>query len=107
MPDKLYLVTRSDLLPGQQAVQAAHSLHTFASEHRTVYESWLDESQTLAFLAAPDEIALRELLERAEWAEVPVAGFLEPDLHGALTAVALGPSGKRLCRRFPRALDGV
>lgn len=105
--DKLYLVTRSDLPPGQQAVQAAHSLHEFELEHRTVYESWRDESRTLAVLAAPDEIALRELLERAEWSGVEAAGFLEPDLAGALTAVALGPAGKRLCRRFPLALDGV
>lgn len=105
--DKLYLVTRSDLPPGQQAVQAAHSLHSFESEHRTVYVAWRDESQTLAFLAAPNEGALQRLLEKAEWAGVPAAGFLEPDLGNSLTAVALGPEGKRLCRRYPKALSGV
>ena len=105
--EKLYLVTRSDLSRGQRAVHLAHSLHTFESEHRTAYESWRDESQTLALLEAPNEHALRDLLERAGWTGVPAAGFKEPDLDNALTAVALGPAGKRLCRRFPLAFSGV
>jgi peptidyl-tRNA hydrolase len=107
MARKLYLVTRSDLPFEQQAVQAAHSLHSFEKEHREVYVTWRDESQTLAFLAAPNEGALQRLLEKAEWAGVPAAGFLEPDLGNSLTAVAVGPAGKKLCRRFPLAISGV
>ncbi len=102
--DKIYLVTRSDLPLGSQAVQAAHALREFAATHPELDKLWYERSNYLALLAVPDETALSRLLERAERRLIPVVGFREPDLGGALTAVALAPGGKGLVRGLPLAL---
>lgn len=102
---KLYLVTRQDLEPGQQAVQAAHALREFSEHFPQEDRQWYQLSNTLAFLAAPNEDSLKTLLKKARLVGVPVAPFQEPDRNDELTAVALGPSGKSLCRRFPKALS--
>lgn len=52
---KLFLVTRSDLPPGQQAVQAAHALREFVELYPEEDRLWYERSNTLAFIAAPDE----------------------------------------------------
>ncbi len=101
---KLYLVTRADLSPGQQAVQAQHALMEFVVRHGPHAMAWYRESNTLAFLAAPDEAALHLLLKRAMRRDIPSAPFREPDRGNELTAVALGPMGASLVSRFPLAL---
>jgi peptidyl-tRNA hydrolase len=102
--DKLYLVTRSDLSPGQRAVQAAHAIPEFAIQHPELYRAWHQGSNTLAILEVPDEGSLKKLLERAEWRGHPYAEFREPDRGDELTAVALGPSARNLCKGLPLAL---
>ena len=52
---KLYLVTRADLPPGVQAVQAAHAMREFVDLYPEAEAAWYRESNTLALLAAPDE----------------------------------------------------
>jgi len=104
---KLYLVTRADLSPGQQAVQAAHAMRQFKHEHPEIEQTWFETSNTLAFLAIEDEPALERLLERARWRGVAVAGFREPDRHNELTAIAIGPKGKGLCQGLALALQHV
>jgi hypothetical protein len=52
---KLFLVVRADLPAGAQAVQAAHAMRAFADEHREIEAHWFTSSNTLAFLAVPDE----------------------------------------------------
>jgi len=103
---KLYLVTRADLDPGQQAVQAAHALREFAALHPEEDIQWYRESNTLAFLAVPNEASLELLLGRAQ-GRAPVAPFREPDRQDELTALAIGPQGKSLCRGLPTALRDV
>lgn len=103
---KLHLVTRADLSPGQQAVQAAHALREWTQHHPAEDRHWYEKSNTLAFLAAQNESALLCLLSEAEARGIPCAGFREPDRDNELTAVAIGPAGKGLCRRFPLALAG-
>ncbi len=103
---KLHLVTRADLSPGQQAVQAAHALREFSQHHPEEDRQWYEKSNTLALLAAKDERALLRLLSEAQARGIPCSGFREPDRDDELTAVAVGPTGKRLCRRFPLALAG-
>jgi len=62
---KLFLVTRADLEPGQQAVQAAHALREFAALYPEEELQWYQTSNTLAFLAAKNEDALGALLAEA------------------------------------------
>lgn len=102
--EKLYLVVRSDLSPGQQAVQLAHASHEFGDAFPEEYRDWRSKSNTLALLSTGNEATLSALLEKARARGVPVASFHEPDRDGELTAIALGPSGKRFCRGLRCAL---
>jgi peptidyl-tRNA hydrolase len=101
---KLFLITRRDLSPAQQAVQAAHAQRQFAHEHPQIEREWFETSNTLAFLCVPDEEALGVLHQKAVDRDVPVAAFREPDRSDELTAIAIGPTGKRLTKGLPLAL---
>jgi hypothetical protein len=57
-------------------------------------------------LAASDELSLTWLRADALAAGLRVVSFREPDLGGALTAVALEPAGCRLVAGLPLALAG-
>ena len=102
--DRLYLVTRADLSPGQQAVQAAHALRAFVATHPEADAHWFRTSNTLVLLAVADEQALGELAARAGDRGIPCAPFREPDQANELTAIALGHEARRLCARLPLAL---
>lgn len=94
------MVTRADLTPPVQACQAVHAALAHAAAGHQVPE-------TLALLAAPDELALYWLCADAQRASLAFTTFHEPDLGDSLTAVALEPGAARLCRKFPLALFGV
>jgi hypothetical protein len=51
-----------------------------------------------------DELALGWLYSDAATAGLRAASFHEPDLGGALTAVALEPAARYLVRRLPTAM---
>ena len=101
---KLFLVTRADLPPGQQAVQAAHALREFTERCPEEDRAWYHASNTLALLVVEDEKHLRTLVQNAEKRGLPHARFHEPDRGGELTAAAIGPSGKKLVSRLSLAL---
>ncbi len=101
---KLYLVVRADLSPAQQAVQASHALRQFVDEHPQEDQEWFEKSNTIAFLAVGNEQELTQLLARAELCGISCSGFREPDRGDELTAAAISPQGKRLCRGLPLAL---
>jgi Peptidyl-tRNA hydrolase PTH2 len=101
---KLFLITRRDLPPADQAVQAAHALRQFVAEHPQIDLEWFTTSNTLAFLSVQNEQALGVLHRKAIDRIVPVAAFREPDRSDELTAIALGPSGKKLTKGLPLAL---
>ena len=65
---------------------------------------WHSDSNTLVLLAAPDELALSWLRADAASAGLRCAAFHEPDLDGALTALALEPAAGRLVAHLPLAL---
>jgi hypothetical protein len=92
-------VTRADLAPPVQACQAIHAALAFAAIHHPV-------PPVLALLEAPDELALCWLLGDAHQQGLSAVPFHEPDLDDALTAVALGPSAARLCRKFSLCMRG-
>lgn len=102
--DKLLLVTRADLSPAQQAVQAIHALRQFVAEHPEVDREWFETSNTIALLEVANEQALGVLMKKARDRDVPVAAFREPDRANELTAIALGPQGKKLTKNLRLAL---
>lgn len=65
MTAKLFLVTRSDLSPAKQAIQAAHALQEFNLDHPEVAKDWHKTSNHLAVLSVKNENELRSLLEEA------------------------------------------
>lgn len=95
---KLYVITRQDLSPGQQAVQSAHALQEFNFEYPNLTKQWHSTSNTLALLACGSEAELEILALKAEYKAFPISRFREPDRNNELTAIALGPEGKSLVR---------
>lgn len=87
-----------------QACQVAHAALRFALAMPEVTRAWQRESETIAVLAVPDELALGRLRADAAGAGLDVVAFHEPDLGGALTALALEPAARPLVRRLPTAL---
>jgi len=55
-------------------------------------------------LAVRDELALSWLGQDGEAAGLAIVKVHEPDLGGALTAIAVEPAGWRLLRGVPKAL---
>jgi len=103
---KLYVIVRADLPPGDQAVQSCHAALEFAMGHREKTARWSDRSNYLALLSVPDEAALLRLLERAREERIEASPFYEPDFDNSLTAVALEPGdrSRRLCRNLTLTL---
>lgn len=101
---KLFLITREDLSINQQAVQLCHALREFTATNPVEDRQWYEQSNVLVLLAVPNETRLLHLLERAQLQGTPAAGFREPDRENELTAIALGPTAKKLCRGLPLAL---
>lgn len=101
---KLFLVTRRDLLPGDQAVQSAHALTEFVMTHPEIARDWHRESNTLIMKAVRDEEELHELVLKAQARGIRFAVFREPDRANELTAIAIEPNGKKLVQGMPLAL---
>lgn len=88
-------MTRADLAPGDQAVQAAHAAIAFCHCHE------VHPDCTVVLLTVPDESALHDLGFELQLWLIPSTGFREPDLGGQLTAIATVES--RLVKDLPLA----
>ncbi len=89
---KLYVVTRADLSPGQQACQAVHSVCQFAKEHREWwFDPWMEKSNHICLLQTANEGSLQELILKADQEQIPYSEFREPDLNNSLTSVTFAP----------------
>lgn len=105
--DKLYLVTRNDLPPGQQATQLCHAIRLFSHEHPEVDGRWFEASRFLALLSVPDQPGLIRLYERLRLRGIRCSLVKEPDLDYAATAIAAEPLARRSCSELPLALKVV
>lgn len=96
---KLYIVTRSDLAPAQQACQAVHAALQFAAEHKGWFDAWHKFSDHICLLAVENEEILKTLIAESHYNGIDHSQFREPDLENSLTAIAIEPSlrGKDLC----------
>ena len=103
--DRLYIAVRADLPAGLQIAQAAHAAFTFAHDHHDLTRVWHEQSQYLVIVAVPDEVALRDLAATAADRDIPSVLWVEPDLGGAATALALAPGApaRRLTANLPLA----
>lgn len=106
--DKLYIITRSDLSPGYQAVQSIHALREFINDHPEIDNQWYLNSNYLGLLSVKNEYDLKELMIKASAKGIRVSVFREPDIGDAITAIAMEPSrdSKKLCANLPLALSG-
>lgn len=89
--EKLYIVTRSNLKPGQQASQLVHVAREFQEAWPDIERKWYQESNTIVLLSVANETELRNLASKAKDKGIKTALFREPDLKNALTAIALEP----------------
>lgn len=92
---KLYAVVSSSLSAGAKACQAAHALRAYADAYPDIERKWWTESNTLVLLETD---AIVELEIKAHNRGVSCVRFVEPDWApaGTLTALVLGPEGKKL-----------
>lgn len=100
MQDKLYVIVRGDLTPGQKAVQAGHALaqwlidkpHAQSDKHNKHSKHSVWNNGILVYLQAKSASQLRFLRTRLTHEGHAFAEFTEPDMGNELTAIAaLGP----------------
>ena len=102
---KLFLVTRRDLTAGLRAAMLCHALREFGAGHGKIDEEWYSTSNTLVLLETENLDSLLALADQAVREGVPLSRFEEPDLGGALAALAIAPSGRKLVRDLPLAFQ--
>ena len=106
---KLIVITRRDLTPGYQAVQAAHAAIEFQHEHPEIAKEWNTYSKYLIFLSVENEKELKRFLQKIQIRDLKYTTFTEPDIGNQLTAIALEPSDEshRLTSHLPLALKEI
>lgn len=101
---KLFIVVRADLDPGLQMAQAIHAAIQWVIEDPDLSHIWHRQSNNVVVKHVSNEAALLELADKAEGKTCVVERFQEPDLAGAVTAVAIVGSGANaLLRELPLA----
>ena len=102
----MYIITRRDLHPGQQAVQSIHAMRQFTAEHSEIDRSWFENSNYLGLLSVANEDELEKLIYKASSKDIRFSVFREPDIGNKITAIALEPCdwSRRLCSSLRLAL---
>lgn len=99
-------MVRKDLKPGAQLAQSCHAAFHFSQEHPQITAQWMQSSDYICILSAPNEQELLSLVEKAKRHDIRFSCFREADLDGQMTAVALAPGmlSKKICSNLPLAL---
>ena len=97
------MVTREDLSPGQQAVQAAHAAIDFCYEHPDRAGPWHKDSNYLVLLSVKNEKQLYLLISKCFELGLKFTAFKEPDIGNQVTAVAIEPGEvtQKLVQKIP------
>ena len=85
---KLTVITRRDLAPGYQAVQASHAAIDYCFQHREIAEHWHINSNYLIFLSTETENDLFFYMEKLRLSGVEFSIFREPDIGNKVTAIS-------------------
>ncbi len=92
---KLYVITREDLSPAYQAVQATHAIADFIFEHKDVANVWHNISNYIIILTVKNEADLYAVQNTLRGLNISsITTFKEPDIENELTAIALLPDDK-------------
>ena len=97
---KLVVVTRSDISPGYQVVQSAHSVADFATERPDQFKIWKETSNSIIVLSVPNEGKLIDLSHK-------LGGilFYEPDINEYTSFGIFGtPDIRKKLRYLPLCL---
>jgi len=107
--DKLYVVVRSDILPGEQVAQSNHAVIRWCLEHIELTQNWLNTSEIIVCLGIKNEEELIKLIQRAEQKEIKYSIFREPDMNNELTSVVFEPgeNSKKLCSNLGLVLRNL
>ena len=81
---KLFVLTRKDISPSQQAVQAGHAVAEFLL--RFPDTKW--RNGTLVYLGVDNEDQLNRWAYKLYFKDIEWIGFREPDIGNQLTAIA-------------------
>ena len=90
----LLSITRRDLKPGYQAVQAAHSAIEFQHDYPEISTQWNSQSKYLIFLTVKDELELKQMIDKFRYHNLKHSIFIEPDIDNQLTSVTVEPCEK-------------
>lgn len=103
---KLIVITRRDLSPGQQSIQAAHAAIEFQHEHPKIAKEWNTNSKYLIFLSVENEETLQRFLQKIQFYDLKHTVFTEPDIGNQMTAICLEPGERtqKLTSNLPLAL---
>lgn len=91
---KLVVVTRRDITPPQQAIQAGHSAIQFQHDFPTISKKWFNESNYLIYLSVENQYELLNLIQKLEKLQIKFSAFIEPDMGGEITSICIEPSEK-------------
>lgn len=100
--DKLYVITRDDLIDHYKSVQSIHAATVFAFEHRDIFEQWYKQSNYICLCSVNSEYDLNQLIEKASSKGIAYSLFREPDIGDQITAITFEPSrdAKKLCSKL-------
>lgn len=104
---KLYVIVRADLRPGQQAVQGMHAAIQFLHDFPTEEKKWFEESNHVVFLESKNEESLQILFEELVSNGENVSYFREPDYKHELTAIATVQSSSSFFSSLKLALKNM
>ncbi len=102
---KLYVIVRGDIPPGAVCSQAMHAALEYAFTFPDQAKVWHDLSNTVCILQAEGEAHIEEIACEMDRCKKPHVRFREPDMGGAMTAVAVGQDAAKLLRHLPLALS--
>jgi len=86
---KMYILTRRDLTPSQQAVQGGHALAEFLLN---IPQDW--NNSTLVYLGVNDETHLHRWAHKLDIYDIDFKEWREPDMGNELTALAAYSDGR-------------